>query len=106
METENEPEPEAETEPEKIRILEENEKVVRIEIEGEDHTLLAPLTSKLLDNEQVDIATYNIHHTLRSNPVLYVKMKEGNPLEAVKSAVTSLASEFEEFEKKYKAAIV
>lgn len=104
METENEPEPEAETE--KIRILEENENVVRIEIEGEDHTLLAPLTSKLLDNEQVDIATYNIQHTLRSNPVLYVKMKEGNPLEAVKSAVTSLALEFEEFEKKYKAAIV
>ncbi|MEA2074214.1 MAG: DNA-directed RNA polymerase subunit L [Euryarchaeota archaeon] len=104
METENEPEPEAETE--KIRIMEENENVVRIEIEGEDHTLLAPLTSKLLDNEQVDIATYNIQHTLRSNPVLYVKMKEGNPLEAVKSAVTSLALEFEEFEKKYKAAIV
>ncbi len=104
METENEPEPEAETE--KIRILEENENVVRIEIEGEDHTLLAPLTSKLLDNEQVDIATYNIQHTLRSNPVLYVKMKEGNPLEAVKSAVASLALEFEEFEKKYKAAIV
>lgn len=90
----------------KVRILEAKENVVRIEIEGEDHTLLAPLTSKLLENEQVDIATYSIQHTLRSNPVLYVKMREGNPLEAVKSAVASLASEFEEFEKKYKAAIV
>ena len=90
----------------KVKILEAKENVVRIEIEGEDHTLLAPLTSKLLENEQVDIATYNIQHTLRSNPVLYVKMKEGAPLEAVKSAVASLASEFEEFGKKYKAAMV
>ena len=95
-----------ETEDKKLNILEESENVVRIEIEGEDHTLLAPLTSKLLENEQVDIATYNIQHTLRSNPVLYVKMKKGDPVEAVKSAVASLVSEFEEFERKYKAAIV
>jgi len=90
----------------KIKIIEKSEKEVRIEIEGEDHTLLAPLTSKLLENEKVDIATYNIKYTLRSNPVLYVKMKEGDPLEAVIAAASSLASEFEEFERKYKAAIV
>ncbi|MHC1611471.1 MAG: RpoL/Rpb11 RNA polymerase subunit family protein [Candidatus Methanospirareceae archaeon] len=89
-----------------VRILEAKENAVRIEIEGEDHTLLAPLTSKLLENEDVDIATYSIQYTLRSNPVLYVKMKEGEPLEAVRSALASLASEFEEFERKYKAAIV
>lgn len=90
----------------KIKILERKEKEVRIEIEGEDHSLLVPLTSKLLDNEKVDIVTYNIKYTLKSNPVLYVKMKEGDPLEAVIAAVSSLASEFEEFERKYKAAIV
>jgi DNA-directed RNA polymerase subunit L len=106
MATENEPETETEPEIEKVRILERSENVVRLEIAGEDHTLLAPLTSKLLENEKVDLATYNIQHTLRSNPVLFVKMKEGDPLEAVKSAVASLASDFEEFERKYKAAIV
>jgi DNA-directed RNA polymerase subunit L len=104
MATENEPE--TETEIEKVRILERSENVVRLEIAGEDHTLLAPLTSKLLENDNVDLATYNIQHTLRSDPVLFVKMKEGDPLEAVKSAVASLASDFEEFERKYKAAIV
>jgi DNA-directed RNA polymerase subunit L len=104
MATENEPE--TETEIEKVRILERSENVVRLEIAGEDHTLLAPLTSKLLENDNVDLATYNIQHTLRSNPVLFVKMKEGDPLEAVKSAVASLASDFEEFGRKYKAAIV
>jgi DNA-directed RNA polymerase subunit L len=90
----------------KIKILEKKEKEVRIELEGEDHTLLALLTSKLLENEKVDIASYNIKHTLMSNPVLYVKMKEEDPLEAVKSAAASLASDFEEFERKYKAAVV
>ncbi|MGB2728007.1 MAG: DNA-directed RNA polymerase subunit L [Halobacteriota archaeon] len=95
-----------EKENKKVKILEKKEKEVRIEIEGEDHTLLAPLTSKLLENEKVDLATYNIQHTLMSNPVLYVKMKEGDPIEAVKSAAASLASDFEEFERKYKAAVV
>ena len=90
----------------KIKILEKKEKEMRIEIEGEDHTLLAPLTSKLLENEKVNIATYNIKHTLMSNPVLYVKMKEGDPLEAVKSAAASLASEFDEFETLYKKAAI
>ena len=101
-----EQESETGTETEKVKLLEKSENVVRLEIAGEDHTLLATLTSKLLENENVDIATYNIKHTLKSNPVLFVKMKEGDPLEAVKSAVASLASDFEEFERKYKAAIV
>jgi DNA-directed RNA polymerase subunit L len=90
----------------KIKIIEKSEKEARIEIEGEDHTLLVPLTSKLLENEKVDIVTYNIKYTLRSNPVLYVKMKEGDPVEAVIAAASSLAAEFEEFERKYRAAIV
>ncbi|NQE04958.1 DNA-directed RNA polymerase subunit L [ANME-1 cluster archaeon GoMg1] len=90
----------------RLKILEKKKKEVKIEIEGEDHTLLAPLSSKLLENEKVDIATYSIKYTLMSNPVLYVKMREGDPIEAVKSAAASLASEFEEFSSKYKAAIV
>ena len=90
----------------RIKITERTENVVRIELEGEDHTLLVPLTSKLLENEKVAIATYSMKSTLRGNPVLYVKMKEGDPLEAIISAAASLASEFEEFGKKYKAAIV
>ncbi len=90
----------------RLKILEKKKKEVKIEIEGEDHTLLAPLASKLLENEKVDIATYSIKYALMSNPVLYVKMREGDPIEAVKSAAASLASEFEEFTSKYKAAIV
>ncbi|HID19789.1 MAG TPA: DNA-directed RNA polymerase subunit L [Methanophagales archaeon] len=90
----------------KIKLLEKKEKELRVEIEGEGDTLLAPLTSKLLENENVDIATYSLKHTLMNNSILYVKMKEGDALEAVKSAATSLASDFEEFERKYRAAIV
>jgi len=90
----------------KIKIIERTEHMVKIELEGEDHTLLVPLTSKLLENEKVAIATYSMKSTLRGNPVLYVKMREGDPLEAVISAASSLVSEFEEFESRYKAAIV
>lgn len=89
-----------------IKILERKNKKLRIEFEGESHTLLAPLKSKLLENEDVDIATYNIEHPVLSKPVLYVKMHEGDPLEAVKLATLSLSSELEEFEKKFTAAIV
>ncbi len=98
--------PEMRTDEQKIRILERTEKAVRMEIAGEDHTLLALLTSALLEDAQVDIATYTIPKTLQSNPILYVKMKTGDPLAAVKTALTALAAAFEEFEQDYKAAIV
>ncbi|RZN37759.1 MAG: DNA-directed RNA polymerase subunit L [Methanophagales archaeon ANME-1-THS] len=90
----------------KIKILEWSENMVRIELADEDHTLLVPLTSKLLENERVAIATYEMKQTLRSHPVLYVKMREGDPIEAVIAAASALVSEFEEFERQYKAAIV
>jgi DNA-directed RNA polymerase subunit L len=90
----------------KVRILEESDRLIKLELVGEDHTLLAPLTARLLENEQVDLATYSVPHALRSSPILVVKMKAGDPLEAVKAALASLASEFEEFELKYRAAIV
>ena len=89
-----------------IRILERSSRELRVEIAGEDHTLLAPLMSRLLENEDVDIATYSIKHKLMSNPVLYVKMKRGDALEAVLSAATALATEYDEFLARYKAAIV
>ncbi|MHC1635446.1 MAG: RpoL/Rpb11 RNA polymerase subunit family protein [Candidatus Methanospirareceae archaeon] len=89
-----------------MRIIERGEKEVKIEVEGEDHTILAPLRSKLLENENVIIATYTIKHPLLSKPELYVKMREGDPLEAIKLALSSLYLEFEEFENKFKAAIV
>ena len=97
---------ETETETCKVRILEEGDKLLRMELVGEDHTLLAPLTSKLLENDQVDLATYSVPHALRSSPILLVKMKVGDPREAVKAALAALASEFEEFERAYRAAIV
>ena len=99
-------EDEEEEKKKKVTILERTEEAVRMEIVGEDHTLLALLTSALLDDPQVDIATYSIPETLQSNPILYVKMKAGDPLEAVKTALSALAAAFEEFERSYKAAIV
>ena len=90
----------------KVKILEMKDTEVKIEIAGEDHTLLVPLTSKLLENRQVDIATYTIKHMLTCDPVLYVKMKEGDPLAAIVSAAASLASEFDDFEALYKKAAI
>jgi len=87
----------------KVRILERSSRELRVEIEGEDHTLLAPLMSRLLENEDVDIA-YHIRHKLMSNPVLYVKMKRGDALEAVISAATTLAVEYDEFLERYRRA--
>ena len=106
MAAEEAPETREEEEQKKITILERTEEAVRMEVAGEDHTLLALLTSVLLDDPQVDIATYSIPETLQSNPILYVKMKAGDPLAAVKTALSTLTAAFEEFEQSYKAAIV
>ncbi len=95
-----------EEEGERIRIIERSDRELRVEIPGEDHTLLAPLTSKLLENEDVDIATYAIKHKLMGTPVLYVKMKRGDPLEALISAAVALALEYDEFLERYKRAAI
>ncbi|MFH1376372.1 MAG: DNA-directed RNA polymerase subunit L [Candidatus Woesearchaeota archaeon] len=56
-----------------VKVLEEDKKLINVEIIGEDHTLADALRQELWNEADVTISGYNIEHPLVSNPVLTVE---------------------------------
>jgi len=72
----------------RIKILKNSPQELKLEIEGEGHTLCNLLEKALLEDETVEIAGYDIPHPLTSNTILYIRTKEGrDPGEALKEAL-------------------
>ncbi len=71
-----------------VRILNKTAEEIKVEIEGEGHTFCNVLQQILIEDETVEIASYSIQHPLVSNPVVYVRMKDG--LQPEKSAAAAL----------------
>ena len=59
----------------KIKVLKKTANELKIEVEGAEHGLCNLLQKKLLEDERVDLAGYDVPHPLASNPVIYVRMK-------------------------------
>jgi DNA-directed RNA polymerase subunit L len=59
----------------KVKVLKKEANELKIEVEGAGHGLCNLLQKKLLEDESVDMAGYDIPHPLASNPVIYVRMK-------------------------------
>jgi len=89
----------------KIRVLEKGERNLKIEIIGEGHTFCNLLRDFLLRNPDVEFAAYRIDHPLVSNPVLYVKTKNGGPEEALKKAIEDIIDSLENFKKVFSSAL-
>jgi len=90
----------------KVKILKKTSDELRIEVEGGGHTLCNLLQKRLLEDENVDLAGYNIPHPLASNPIIYVRTK-GNvkPEEALKKALEKARAMNKEFSKEFGKAL-
>jgi len=90
----------------KVKTLKRTPNELRIEVEGVGHTLCNLLQKRLLEDENVDLAGYDIPHPLASNPVIYVRTK-GNvkPEEALRKAVEKAREINKEFSKELKKAL-
>jgi DNA-directed RNA polymerase subunit L len=60
----------------KIKVLKKTANELKIEVEGAEHGLCNLLQKKLLEDDRVDLAGYDVPHPLASNPVIYVRMKD------------------------------
>ncbi len=89
----------------KIRVLEKSEKSLKIEIIGEGHTFCNLLRDFLLRNPNVEFAAYKIDHPLISNPVFYVRTKDGKPDEALKKATEDIIVALEDFKRVFSFAL-
>jgi DNA-directed RNA polymerase subunit L len=72
----------------KIKVLKQTSNELKVEIEGAGHGICNLLQKKLLENDQVDQAGYDVPHPLASNPVIYVRTKgTASPKEVLLDAV-------------------
>lgn len=87
-----------------LKILDRRANEIVIEVEGEGHTLCNLLEAVLLEDKDVEFASYDISHPLVAKPAITVRTK-GNksPEEALREAVNrilqmgrDLRKEFEE----------
>jgi DNA-directed RNA polymerase subunit L len=72
----------------KIKKLKETSNELKIEIEDFGQTLGNLLQKRLLEDENVDLAGYNIPHPLSSTAIIYIRTKGNvNPKEALLKAI-------------------
>jgi DNA-directed RNA polymerase subunit L len=81
-----------------VKVLEKGPNELRIEIEGEGHTFCNVLQKALLEDETVEMAGYDIHHPLISNPIIYVQTKgKRHPETALREAAEKMRTQCREF---------
>ena len=79
---------------------------LKIEVEGAGHGLCNLLQKKLLEDNRVDLAGYDVPHPLASNPVIYVRMKDASkPEDALIKAAEKALKENGTFSKELKKAL-
>ena len=84
-----------------LKTLKKTAKELEIEITGETETLLNPITEVLLENDDVDYATYMSDHPELKKRRLYLRVKKGKPEEILKKAVKQLEGEIKTFSKNF-----
>jgi len=90
----------------KVNVLNKTKNELKIELEGAGHTICNLLRRKLLEDENVDLAGYDIPHPLASNPILYVRTKgDVKPEDALLEAVRKILDVSEEFSQELKKAL-
>ncbi len=90
----------------KVKTLKKTSNELKIEVEGVGHTICNLLQKRLVEDENVDLAGYDIPHPLTSNSVIYIRTK-GNvkPEEALRNAVKKAREMNKEFSKELKKAV-
>ena len=81
-----------------LRLVSKTDKRMEIEVIGENDTLLNLLKQRLLQDANVETATYIIGHPYLDTPKFIVEMKSGKPDAALKSAAKELRAQYEEFD--------
>jgi len=80
-----------------LKKIKKTAKELEIEIIDENETILNPLTEVLLQNSDVDYASYFSDHPNSNKRKLYLRVKKGKPEDILKKAVKHLEDEVKDF---------
>jgi DNA-directed RNA polymerase subunit L len=90
----------------KINILKKSGNELKIEIQGADHGICNLLQKKILQDDNVDLAGYDIPHPLASSPIIYIRMKgDLNPEDTLLAAAKKAIADNETFGKELAKAL-
>jgi DNA-directed RNA polymerase subunit L len=89
----------------KIKVVKKTANELKLEIEGEGHSLLNLLQKSLLEDENIEMAGYDVPHPLIDRAILYVQTKEQqNPEDVVNDAAKKVLGLSKDFQKSFKKA--
>ena len=84
-----------------LKTIKKTSKELELEITDENETILNPITQVLLQNNDVDFATYIMDHPDSNKRQLYLRVKKGKPEDILKKAVKQLEDEITSFGKNF-----
>jgi DNA-directed RNA polymerase subunit L len=89
-----------------VKVLKKTSNELKIEIEGAGHTLCNLIQRRLVEDETTDLAGYDMPHPLASNPIIYLRTKDGvKPEATLRKAVESARGMNKEFSKELDKAL-
>lgn len=90
----------------KSKVVKRTSNELKMELEGVGHTFCNLLQKRLLEDENVDLAGYNIPHPLSSSSVIYIRTKGSlKPEEALRKAVKKALEMNKVFNKELKKSM-
>ena len=88
-----------------LNILSKTDNELEVEFKGETHTLLNMLRANLVADERVEIVYYDMKHVSISDPVLFLKTYDADPIKVLRDAASALVADCEEFSEVFSKAV-
>ncbi len=88
-----------------VKIIKKTTDEVRIEFEGESHTLLNLLRTELLADDRVIFASYDTKFPVMDNPIFRIKTKDADPILVIREAAKRVETQCEEFGSLFEEAV-
>jgi DNA-directed RNA polymerase subunit L len=89
----------------KIEILKKTANEMKLQVEGEGHSLLNVLQKAILEDSSIEMAGYDVPHPLIDRAILYVHTKEKqNPEAVINEATKKVLNLSKDFRKSFKKA--
>ncbi len=86
-----------------MKTIKKTTKELELEITDENETILNPITEVLLQNKNVEYASYITNHPESKKRKLYIRVKDGKPEDILLKAVKKLQDEIKTFNKNFQA---
>ena len=81
----------------KLRVIKKDKNFLEVVLEGEEHSFPNLLRETLLEDDDVEFASYVIEHPQLGNPKIIVRTKGKTPEAAIKSALKKIEKKASEF---------